>query len=166
MRTVSFESKKKKKKKTLQALNIENEGDQFQHIRKCFQHEAFSLPAISVSGVGLSAEGPLVQLLPRGNPSFLAQVMASCHTAPSEPALGHTAVSLLPFSAGQPGSGFLMITLSPPPFLTPLPHVSLSSLPLCLLFSEVSLQSKVVTLNSCFSNYPHVTGYLLIGGFP
>lgn len=69
--------------------------------------------------------------------------------------------------AVRPGCSFLTSPLSPPPSSSSLsPHVSLSPLPLCLLFSEVSLQSKVVTLNSCFSNRPHVTGYLLIGGFP
>lgn len=103
---------------------------------------------------------------PTEGPSVALRVRA-LHAAPLwGPELFH-------FSHCQPPS-------LPPPFppwpshlppaspvsLTPLPRVSFSPLPLGLRFSEVSLRSKVVTLNSCFSNHPHVTGYLLRGGFP
>lgn len=109
---------------------------------------------------GLSAEGPLLpQFSCAGNGLQLA-----LHTAPFEKAVRSRAVSLLSFQQASACSSFP--ALSPPLLLTLLLHVSFSPLPLCLLFSEVSLRSKVVTLNSCFSNHPHVTGYLLIGGFP
>ena len=85
----------------------------------------------------------------------------------AEPELQRCFTSPLSQQAGRPWLlGSHRRPLASTLFLISLPHVSLSPLPLCLLFSEVSLQSKVVTVNSCFSNRPHVTGYLLIGGFP
>lgn len=151
-------------------------GDLFQPLRKCLQHPTVLLSACHFCHfrVGLSAERPWVQPLPRGTPSFPAQVMASylLRTSPMRaPPPPSPSCFTSPLPSTPAWLRFLTITLSlaPPssPFSpTRLPPASLSSLPLCLLFSEVSLQSKVVTLNSCFSNYPHVTGYLLIGGFP
>ena len=95
--------------------------------------------------------------------SGLQLALPRIQAEPGGPALFH----FPPFPAGRPWLlGSHRRPVASTLFLISLPHVSLSPLPLCLLFSEVSLQSKVVTLNSCFSNHPHVTGYLLIGGFP
>lgn len=52
--------------------------------------------------------------------------------------------------------------LTSPHILCSLLSYTCASLPFPL---RLSLRSKVVTLNSCFSNRPHVTGYLSIGGF-
>lgn len=140
---------------------MEKDRDQIQPSRTCCHHKTVPFNACHSVPLewGLSAEGPLLpQFSCAGNGLQLA-----LHTAPCEKAVRSRAVSLLSLQQASPRSSFL--ALSPPPH-TLLLHVSFSPLPLCLLFSEVSLRSKVVTLNSCFSNHPHVTGYLLIGGFP
>ena len=145
----------------------------FQLLRGCFPQKTvlFSACPLYHVPVGSVCRGSPDSVASQRNPNFSGPGSGLQLALPMAPSSkeGQEVWSCFTshFPAGRPGSSLLTGPLSPPPSSSSLsPHVSLSPLPLCLLFSEVSLQSKAVTLNSCFSNRPHVTGYLLIGGFP
>lgn len=153
---------------------MENEVGPFQLLRVCFpQKTVLFLSAYPLYHVlvGFVCRGSPDSVASQRKPDFSRPGSGLQLALPMAPSSEQDQEAQSSFTshcpAGRPGCSFLTGPLSPPPSSSSLsPHVALSPLPLCLLFSEVSLQSKVVTLNSCFSNRPHVTGYLLIGGFP
>ena len=96
------------------------------------------LPAISTTFQGLSAEGPWIQLLPRENLTFPAQVVASSLPSPASKQsreVQRCFTSPLSQQAG-PGSWVLTGAQSPPPSSSSLSHTCPSLPFLCICSSQ------------------------------